>query len=557
MVLSGGVNMLQEKIYVIGHMNPDTDSVCSAIAYARLRDQQGLVGVQPARAGNINRQTEFVLDELAVPQPELLLDVSPRIRDVISGQQPVTISATAPLSRALELFHLHNIRILPVVDQQQRPQGMLYLKKVSERFLVPSQEKELRRVSASPCSICQCLKATVLCEVDADVQEELNLYVAAMAETTFMAKMVGQDVRKMVLIAGDRVEILRAAVDLGVRVLIVVAGLEIPADVLDAGRKNGVTILSTTFDTATSTWLTRLSTPVASLAETNYITLRGQDRLDELRVSLMHSVVPGVLVLNDAGQVEAVATKSHLLNPSSVKLILVDHNELTQAVAGADKVEIIEVVDHHRLGSLQTDKPIRFINQPIGSTCTLVATLYRNGGITPDPATAGLMLAGLLSDTVVLKSPTTTSVDRDIADWLGQLSGLDPHEFGRRIFASSCSLSAYDSLEKVISTDFKVFTAGSCQFGIGQVEVVNLHEFHALKEDLSKELQQIRECRGLDMTALLVTDIVAGTSELLVSGDRKLAFVMGYPQLDENLYELRGVLSRKKQLIPHLLRVLV
>lgn len=548
--------MRQEKIYVIGHMNPDTDSVCSAIAYARLRSQQGLVGVLPARAGNINRQTEFVLEELAVPQPELLLDVSPRIRDVIGGQQPVTIPACAPLSRALELFHLHNVRILPVVDEQQRPQGILYLKKVSERFLVPSQERELRRVSASPRSICQCLKATALHEVEADRVEELNLFVAAMAEPTFRDKLPADEARNMVLIAGDRIEILRAAVELGVRVLVVVAGLEIPVDVLETGRRNGVTILSTPFDTATSTWLTRLSTPVVNLAETDYISLRSQDRLDELRVSLMHSTVPGVLVVNDDGQVEAVATKSHLLNPSSLKLILVDHNELTQAVPGADKVEIVEVVDHHRLGNLQTDKPIRFINQPVGSTCTLVATLYQNAGITPDPATAGLMLSGLLSDTVVLKSPTTTELDREISDWLGQLSGLDPHEYGRRIFASSSAMSAYASLEKVITTDFKVFAATNCQFGIGQVEVVSFHEFHSLKKELSEELQAVRQRRGLDMAGLLVTDIVAGTSELLVAGDKKLAFVMGYPQLEENLYELRGVLSRKKQLIPHLLRVL-
>jgi manganese-dependent inorganic pyrophosphatase len=548
--------MPQQRVYVIGHMNPDTDSVCSAIAYSRLRAAQGLDGVQPARAGNINRQTEFILEELAVPQPELLLDVSPRIRDIIGVQQPVTIPATAPLSRALELFHLHNVRILPVVDENRCPQGILYLKKVSERFLVPSQEKELRRVSASPRSICQCLKATALHEVDFDCLEELNLYVAAMAEPTFAEKMADQDMRKMILIAGDRIDILRIAVERAVRVLVVVADLDIPQDILELGRKNGVTILSTSFDSATSTWLTRLATPVELLAEKDYITLRGQDRVDELRMSLTHSIVPGVVIVNDHGQVEAVATKSHLLRPSDIKLILVDHNELSQSVAGADKVEILEVVDHHRLGSFQTDKPIRFINQPVGSTCTLVATLYQNAGITPDPATAGLMLSGLLSDTVVMKSPTTTEIDREIAEWLGQLSGLDPQEYGRRIFASSSAMSAYDSLEKVITTDFKVFNAASCQFGIGQVEVVNFHEFHGLKEDLSAELERIRESRDLGMAGLLVTDIVAGNSELLVAGDKQLAFLIGYPQLEENLYELRGVLSRKKQLIPHLLRVL-
>lgn len=548
--------MIQQKIYVIGHMNPDTDSVCSAIAYARLRDKQGLSGVQPARAGNINRQTEFILDELAVAQPQLLMDVTPRLRDVVDGQDLVTIHASAPLSRALELFHLHNVRIIPVVDDELKPHGMLYLKRLSERFLVPSQERELRRVSASPRSICQCLKAIALHEVDADVQEELNLYVAAMAEATFLAKLADQDARKMVLIAGDRLEILRAAVSMGVRVLVVVAGLEIPPEILETGKMNDVTILSTMFDTATSAWLTRLATPVISVAEKNYITLSGKDRIDELRLSLLRSDVPGVMIVNGSGKVEAVATKSHLLKPSNTKLILVDHNELTQAVPGADKVEILEVVDHHRLGSLQTEKPIRFINQPLGSTCTLVATLYQNAGITPDAVTAGLMLSGLLSDTVVLKSPTTTEVDREIAEWLGQLSGFDPYEYGRRIFASSSSISAYDSLEKVITTDFKVFTTGSCQFGIGQVEVVNFHEFHSLKDDLAHELDKIRSQRDLTMVGLLVTDIVAGTSELLISGDKQLAYIIGYPQLDDNLFELRGVLSRKKQLIPHLSRVL-
>ncbi|MDY0190766.1 MAG: putative manganese-dependent inorganic diphosphatase [Desulfuromonas sp.] len=548
--------MVQPKIYVIGHMNPDTDSVCSAIAYARLRKQQGLLGVQPARAGTINRQTEFILDELAVAQPQLLMDVTPRLRDIVDGQDLVTINESAPLSRALELFHLHNVRIIPVVDDDLKPQGMLYLKRLSERFLVPSQERELRRVLASPRSICQCLKANALHEFDADKLEDLNLYVAAMAEATFLEKLADQDARKMVLIAGDREEILRAAVSLGVRVLVVVAGLEISPEVLQLGKENNVTILSTMFDTATSAWLTRLATPVVSVAEKNYITLSGKDRIDELRISLMHSDVPGVMIVNGSGQVEAVATKSHLLIPSTTKLILVDHNELTQAVPGADKVEIIEIVDHHRLGSFQTEKPICFINQPLGSTCTLVATLYRNAGIVPDAVTAGLMLSGLLSDTVVLKSPTTTDVDREIAEWLGELSGFDPQEYGRRIFASSSSISAYDSLEKVITTDFKVFTSGSCQFGIGQVEVVNFHEFHSLKDALSSELDKIKAQRDLSMVGLLVTDIVAGNSELLISDDKQLSYVLGYPQLDNNLFELRGVLSRKKQLIPHLSRVL-
>ncbi len=547
--------MGREKIYVIGHVNPDTDSVCSAIAYARLRQQQGLDGVIAARAGNINRQTEFVLNELAVPRPQLLLDVAPRISDVIAGQQPITVPAAAPLARALELFHLYHVRILPVVDEQRRPCGMVYLKRVSERFMVPGDSADLRRVLASPRSICQCLKGSLLCESAPDVEEELNLYVAAMSDETFSAKLSGIDPRGMILICGDREEILRIAVRRQVRVVVVVGELDVANDVVDQARANGVTIISTAYDSATATWLTRLATPVLAVSEQDYISLRPQDSVEKLRVSLMHSSVPGVVIVNEDGVLEAVATKGDLLSPSAKKLILVDHNELTQAVSGADKVEIIEIVDHHRLGSLQTDKPIRFINQPLGSTCTLVATLYRDADITPDPSTAGLMLAGLLSDTVVMKSPTTTDVDREIANWLGTLAGLDPYEFGRRIFASSSAMSVYDSLKEVITTDFKVFGSEKCRFGIGQVEVVNFHEFHNLQAELEQHLEAVRRERELAMVGLLVTDIVAGNSELLVCGEAQLTCAIGYPQLAENLFELRGVLSRKKQLIPHLLRV--
>lgn len=548
--------MPQEEIYVIGHTNPDSDSICSAIAYAHLRELQGLGNVRPARAGNVNRQTQYILDELAVPQPELVLDMSPRIGDVISRKAPVSIAATEPLSRAMELFHLHNVRILPVLAQDKKPLGLLYLKKLAERFLVPSQEKDLRRIYASPRSICQCLKARFVTEFETETLENLDLFVAAMSEESFKQKVCQHDMRKMVLIVGDRYEILRHVVEVGVRVLVVVGGLPIPEDICTLARQNQVTILSTTFDTSTSAWLTRLATPVEHLAQTDYITLHEDDRLEQLKVSLMHSPVPGVLVLNDHDELLAVATKSNLFTPSRRKLILVDHNELSQAVAGADKVEIIEIVDHHRLGNLQTDKPIRFINKPLGSTCTLVATLYQQGGIDPEPAIAGLMLAGLLSDTIVLKSPTTTDIDRQIAFWLGQHSGLDPYEFGQRIFSSSSTISAYDTLSEVITSDFKVFEAGTYQFGIGQVEVVSFHEFLDQREAIAVELEQVRSQRGLAMTGLLVTDIVAGDSLLLVATEAGMAFAMGYPQREEHLYELKGVLSRKKQLIPHLLRVL-
>ncbi len=546
--------MQQSRIYVIGHKNPDTDSICSAMAYARLRSHQGLEGIEAARAGNINRQTEFVLEELALPTPPLLADVDPRVRDVL-GEHVVTVKHNTPLSRALELFHLHNVRMLPVVDQENRPKGILFLKRVSERFLVPRQEKEIRRVQASASSIMKCLKATSHNLVDEEQIEDLNLYVAAMDSSTFRTRMEGLDARQMVLVTGDRLKILQEAVEIGVRILIVTGNLPIPAEIVERGREKDVTIISTPFDTATTSWLTRLSTPVDFLVSDDFPAVAEMDRLEDLRLRLMHSNEPGVVVLDGDGRVCGVATKTNLLRPSPVKLILVDHNELSQAVNGAEKVEILEVVDHHRLGNFHTDHPIRFINQPLGSTCSVVAALYREAGIMPDRVTAGLMLAGLLSDTVILKSPTTTDTDRDLADWLSDLSGFEIEEFGRRIFAAGSALAAYSSPRQLVLADFKEYDSGQ-KFGIGQVEVVNFEEFHQMRSSIVEALHQIKKERNLDLAGLLVTDIVQETSLLLALGGKELPYLIGYPRVEDDLYELKGVLSRKKQLVPHLLKVL-
>jgi len=544
-----------EVIYVIGHRNPDTDSICSAMAYARLRQRQGLDNVQPARAGNLNRQTEFVLEELGLPQPKLLSDVHPRVREVI-GAHVVTIPAAAPVSRAMELFHLHHIRQLPVVDGERRPLGLLVLKRITERFLVPRREAEIRRVVASPASIQACLQAECLVGSEIDELEELNLYVGAMASGTFHEKVRGRNPRGMILLTGDREAIQRKAVDIGVRVLVVTGGLPVADAILERAREQRVTVLVTPFDTATSAWLTRLATPVDSLIEREFLAVPLAERVDELRLKLLHSQDPGAIVVDEEGRVAGIATKSNLLAPSPVKLILVDHNELSQAVAGADKVEILEVVDHHRLGNFHTDQPIRFINQPLGSTCSVVATLYRQGGIEPEPAYAALMLAGLLSDTVILKSPTTTGLDREIAAWLSGISGYGPEEFGPRIFQAGSTLAAYPSKRELVLSDFKEFSAGEHPFGIGQVEVVSFHEFQAMQQEIAAALARIREERRLSTVALLVTDIVQGTSLLLAIGSRELPYLIGYPQVGEHLYELKGVLSRKKQLVPHLLKVL-
>jgi manganese-dependent inorganic pyrophosphatase len=543
-----------QQVYVIGHRNPDTDSICSAIAYAELRRLQGLAGVRPARAGTLNRQTEFVLETLRQPAPELLTDVHPRVRDIVT-EPVITISGDAPLAEALKLYHRHNIRMLPVVDAQRKARGLLLLKKASELFLLPDRDEKLRQVRVTINAIAQCLKATAQHLVDADRFEELSLYVGARDASTFQHWISEVDAGQAILITGNRSDIQQMAVAAGVRLLIVSGGAEVGAELVALAATKGVSILTSSFDTANCSWLTRLATPVASLVGDDFLTVRGGDLLDDLRLKLVHGNQAGAIVLDDHDRVCGVATKSHLIKNSPIKLILVDHNELSQAVAGADKVEIIEVVDHHRLGNFHTDTPIHFINQPLGSTCTLVARLYRQAGIDPQPGIAGLLLSGLLSDTVILKSPTTTEIDREFAPWLARLAGLNLEEYGARLFAAGSSLAGGESARQLILGDFKEYQAGGQTLGLGQIEVVNLHSFHQRREELQDALLALREEKGYALAALLVTDIVMETSLLLTAGPAELPYLIGYPQEGENLYRLKGVLSRKKQLVPHLLKV--
>ncbi len=544
----------KDKIYVIGHRNPDSDSICSAIAYAELRRQQGIKGVVAARAGTINHQTQFILDSLKVDVPELLSDVHPRIKDVVT-EKAITIHRSEPMSKAIELYHQHHIRILPVVDDDGIAEGLLLLKRATEFFLVPGDPETMRRIRASLSSIQSCLGATAQNLLNADLIEEFDLHVGARREASFSRWVEEIVPEKTILITGDRPGIQKLAVEAGIRLLIISGNSPVDRDLLTTAQENNVSILVSHYDTANCVWLTRMATPVGLLAESDFMVAKPNDLLEDLRVKLTHGKQSGAIVCSANGQVEGMATKSHLIKNSPVKLVLVDHNELSQAVPGADKVEIIEVIDHHRLGNFHTDLPIRFINQPLGSTCSLVATLYQQAQIKPEKKIAGLLLAGLLSDTVILKSPTTTDIDRQLIPWLEKYSELDHQEFGSQLFAAGSPMASGAPARKLIFNDFKEYGVNAGVLGLGQVEVVNFHSFHLRQIELMEELESVRNEKGYELAALLVTDIVLGNSLLLTAGSSELPFIIGYPQESDNIYRLKGVLSRKKQLVPHLLKV--
>jgi manganese-dependent inorganic pyrophosphatase len=543
---------MKKQIYVIGHRNPDTDSVASAIAYAELKRLLGHERICAAMAGSLNPQTSWLLGRLGIEAPRYLADVHPKVRDVIS-RSPVTVEATAPLLSALELFHHNSVRMLPVLDLAGVPTGVIPLLKIAERSLLTGPDS-LRVLTASLASLAACLDGSFLAGgADTNV-ETLHLFVGAMAEESFVSRIAGFDAKSLVVVTGDRRSIQLSSIERGVRLLVVTGGLAIDQDVIDLAARKGVSLLTTPLDTAATVARARLAIPAGQLAEPLFESVGVQEPLGRLKEKLLHATA--VLVQEDDGTLAGVATKSSLLAPLPYALILVDHNELSQAVPGAEDVEILEVIDHHKLGNPPTSNPIPFQIAPVGSTCTIVASLYAEHGVTPSPAVAALLLAGILSDTVILKSPTATERDRDAVVRLASLAGLDWRSFGAEIFAASGALSGYGGAERVVSSDFKLFSQGEVRFGVGQVEVFGFDEFNSMKRELKEALASLRDSEGLDLAGLMVTDISTESTIFVMEGGHAFTRFMGYPQPEPHLFEMKGVMSRKKQLVPHLIKVL-
>jgi manganese-dependent inorganic pyrophosphatase len=545
---------MTKTIYVIGHRNPDTDSIASAIAYTALKQRTGNPHTIAAMAGTPNPQTRYILDRLEISDPLFLADVHPKVRDAIS-RQPITITPKTSAYEALELFNRSGVRILPVIDDSNKPCGVLSLQRLSESYLLPSQEK-IRQVTTSLPCLARTLAGAYLCGGDGDSRIILNLFIGAMTEESFTSRIEGYDPSELLIMTGNRRTIQQAAIERGVRVLVLTGGHSLEEGLVELAAAKGITVLLTPHDTATAAWLARLSTPVTFLAEDKFTTIGVGESLAGLRQKLMSTKEPAVLALEEDGTLAGVATKSSLLAPLPYGLILVDHNELGQAVHGAEQVEISEVIDHHKLGNTHSDYPIAFITAPVGSTCTLVAGRYRECGIEPDQTIAALMLAGILSDTVILKSATTTEIDRMAVAWLEERAGVIAADFGRDIFAACSSLKNYGPVERVVAADFKEFKHEKHIIGVGQVEVVGFDEFYGMKAELLSALAEIKRRDNLFIAGLMVTDIITETTLFLVEGHTRIAHVMEYPQLEPHLYELKNVMSRKKQMVPHLLKIL-
>lgn len=543
------------EILVIGHRNPDTDAICSAIGYADFKQRTGMRDVVAARCGELNERIEFVLRTFGLPVPRFVADVSPRVRDVM---QPNVLSVPprTTVVEALALMDARNIRVLPVLDAERRCLGLMSVFKAS-KFFFPSPNRifDSRRVLASVRGLARALSGKLLCGFEPDREEDLLLMIGAMKPPSFAGRLYSYAPEKLVVVVGDREDIQHLAIEGRARVVVITGGYEISSEMRELAQRNEVSIILSPHDSTTTAMLARSAIAVEHLLRDDFLSFSDDEALEQIQEVAAVSQFQAFPVLDSQKRVVGILTKSDFLKRVQRQLILVDHNELAQAVTGADKLEILEVIDHHRLAPFTTSQPILFRNEPVGSTCTIVAEYYFRDGVELVPSIAGCLLAGLVSDTLNLTSPTSTSRDAEVLTRLEAIAGVNATEFTEKLFRSGSVLTSSTGAEAV-TADCKEYTEGSHRFSVAQIEELGFDKFWKRRHDLTQALEAHRAANGYFLSALFVTDVVQKVSLLLVAGDPRIYRAIDYPEREPGVFELAGVVSRKKQLLPYLTHLL-
>jgi len=544
---------VEQTVYVIGHKNPDTDSVVAAAAYAELKRATGMPECRAARAGAANPQTEYIFDRFALELPEFLPDLVPKVEYYMQGGGTV-VRDIAPLWEALSLMSRAESKVLPIVDADGRYHSLLHYSAFAQNILTKVNPHKKAIIATSVAHLVKTIKAQPLVTFGEHAFFKARIVVAALETESFREHLHGEPVENTVVLVGDRTDIQRIAIEAGVRAIIVTNGNVVSRDLRELAEERQVSLLVSPYDTSSTSLLVIYSTPVWTMGDTTIAAIHKGDTLRSARAAIAASPSRSVPVMDGERRVIGILTEGDLIREPNVQVILVDHNELSQAVEGVENYRILEVIDHHRLGSFSTKYPITFINRVVGSTSTIIAGMYRELRVPLSRKIASILLCGILSDTVVLKSATTTEVDRETAEYLADITDLDIAELGKDI-QNSASAAARMPAPDIIRLDMKEYSASGKKISVSQIEVASPDEIMEHETEILAALKALRAEHGYFLSALMVTDITKLTSLLLVDGDQDFIDLVGYPRLDGGVFVLKDVLSRKKQLMPTILEL--
>ena len=539
------------KVVVIGHRNPDTDSICSAIAYAELKNKTSDLVCEPRRAGKMNQETEFVLKKFGVKPPRMCTDVNPKIRDVDYREMP-GIPGSTSLRKAWEIMRDKQIDTLPVTSADNELEGVITVKDIATANMDVFDTGILAKSRTSFRNILETLDGTMAVGSADDICTTGHIRIG-----TATPEMLESTVEKGdIVILTNRYESQLCAIEKEASLLILCNNAKVGRTIQRIAEETGVAIMTTPVDTYAAGKLISQCAPISY-----YMT-----RSDIMKFTLVTPVADVTRVmakvrhryfpsLDEDGKYCGLVSRRNIINLRKRRIILVDHNEATQAVEGFDQAEILEIIDHHRIGSLETSGPVYFRNQPVGCTATIITQMYDENGMEIPPQIAGLLLAAILSDTLVFRSPTCTPLDEALAKRLAKIAGVDIDEFASEMFEAGEKLDG-KTAEEVFLQDFKVFMCGDIRFGVAQGSYMTRKNLLAAEALLQPYLEEARNKQNVEDIYMLLTDVPKEESVVISNGryaSEVLADGFETQPADDGSFTLPGVVSRKKQFIPALM----
>lgn len=542
----------KEKIYVIGHKNPDTDSICSAIAYADLRQKVTGQVYEAKRAGHVNDETAYVLDRFGVEAPKLLTDVRLQVRDLdiheMQGLKP-----NASIRDTWERMRQEQAKTLPIVKDDELV-GVVSTGDIAKSYMDVYDSEILSKARTQYRNIVKTLDGTMITGNEHGYFMRGKVAIGA-SSPNLMEEFIEKD---DLVILGDLEEAQACAVNIDASCMVICKDAEVSPKLIQKAKEQSIVIIQTPYDTFTTARLINQSIPVKFYMTSGPLTMfRMNDYVDDIKDIMAKKRFRDFPILDRHGRFKGFISRRRFLGASKKKVILVDHNERSQAVDGIEEAEIIEIIDHHRLGDIETVSPITFRNQPVGCTATIINQMYEENEIEVPREIAGLLCGAIISDTLLFRSPTCTPLDERTAKKLAKISDIDLEQMAQEMFNAGSNLKG-KSAEDICFQDFKQFTVNDTIFGVGQITSMSKEELAAIRDMMTEHLPKVLEAHNLNMIYFMLTDILAESTELLCVGTGARGIALSAFDLPDNAKSLilKGVVSRKKQLIPVLVETM-
>ena len=543
---------MKDVLYITGHKNPDSDSICAAIAYAEFKNKVGSHPAMAVRVGDINRETKFILDYFGVNPPTLIETVKLQVSDLhIDNIAP--ISQDISLKMAWNIMKKNNVKTLPVTDENDNLIGLVSVSNLTSSYMDIWDSYILSKSNTTIDNILDTLAGTAIYISSSTDNLKGKILVSAMRPESMKSLAEEGDIA----ICGDREENQSLLIDAKASLIIITGNHTVNEDIIDMAKENNCSIISTPYDSFTTSRLITQSIPVSYvMTKENLLSFSTDDFVDEIKDVMIETRYRSYPVVDSNNKVTGSISRYHLISQNKKKVILVDHNERSQSVHGLEDAEVLEIIDHHRIADIQTGTPIYFRNEPVGSTSTIVGSIFFENGIRPSKKTAGLLCAAIISDTLLFRSPTCTQVDKVMAGRLAKIADIDMNDFAKKMFKAGTSL-ADRTPHQIFHQDFKIFNINDMRIGVSQINTMDIEGFQSSKEDMLNLMEEKAKEDNFRLLIFMLTDIQKEGSEILVAGpDKELVGRTFNVKLPNNSIFLPGILSRKKQVIPPLTSVI-